>query len=175
MHGVNLADDGANLADDDADSTDDRVAQTPRQDVGRPKLSWQEFENIKAEGRMLLEIARESSFGVDRSAGSVASVGQTRQIVMELKWLQDRRALADRVTRLMQSGDPVKAVALVRKAQKDGRQCDMAWNRIIQYCSDRGHVLAAFRFYNDVSLDLVFLPPGHTAAMGDPAVTDVRC
>lgn len=116
---------------------------------------------------MLLEIARGSSHGQ-------ASVNH-RQIAIELKWLQDRRALADRVARLMQSGDPAKAVALVRQAQKEGRQCDMVWNRILQYCMDRGHSQAAFRFYNDVSVDLVFLSLGHAVARGDPAFKDVRC
>lgn len=104
---------------------------------------------------MLMTIASGASPGADAdaTARSPGAAGISRKVIeMEMKWLEDPRALADRVARLLQSGDPAKAAALVRHAQKSGMRCDVAWNNLLQYCMDRGHAQAAFKFYNDVSL-----------------------
>lgn len=77
-----------------------------------------------------------------------------KTLELELKWLADPRALADRVARILQSGDVAKAAALVRQAQRDGMSCGVAWNNLLQYFMDRGCTAAAFKLYNDVSISL---------------------
>lgn len=69
----------------------------------------------------------------------------------ELKWLNDPRKMADRVARILHSGNPALAAALVRAGTKQGLRCDVAWNHLLQYCMDQNHPQAAFKFYNDVS------------------------
>ena len=69
----------------------------------------------------------------------------------ELKWLNDPRKMADRVARILHSGNPALAAALVRAGTKQGMRCDVAWNHLLQYCMDQNHPQAAFKFYNDVS------------------------
>jgi hypothetical protein len=70
---------------------------------------------------------------------------------MELKWLNDPRTMADRIARILHSGDPALAAAIVRAGTKQGMRCDVAWNHILQYCMDQKNPQAAFKFYNDVS------------------------
>ena len=72
-------------------------------------------------------------------------------IDMELKWLNDSRKMGDRVARILHSGDPALAAAIVRAGTKQGMRCDVAWNHILQYCMDQKNPQAAFKFYNDVS------------------------
>lgn len=69
----------------------------------------------------------------------------------ELKWLNDPRKMADRVARILHSGNPALAAALIRAGTKQGLRCDVAWNHLLQYCMDQNHPQAAFKFYNDVS------------------------
>lgn len=125
---------------------------------------------------MLMAIAAGASPGADADATAkspgAASISR-KTIEMELKWLEDPRALADRVARILQSGDPAKAAALVRQAQKSGKKCDVAWNNILQYCMDRGHAQAAFKFYNDVSLATSCLEWG--CCGGNLPVRNMRC
>ncbi|KAJ6179610.1 hypothetical protein N7519_010071 [Penicillium mononematosum] len=68
----------------------------------------------------------------------------------ELKWLNDPRKMADRVARILHSGNPALAAALVRAGTKQGMRCDVAWNHLLQYCMDQNHPQAAFKFYNDM-------------------------
>ncbi|KXG54141.1 uncharacterized protein PGRI_072850 [Penicillium griseofulvum] len=68
----------------------------------------------------------------------------------ELKWLNDPRRMADRVARILHSGNPALAAALVRAGTKQGMRCDVAWNHLLQYCMDQNHPQAAFKFYNDM-------------------------
>lgn len=104
----------------------------------------------EAEGRMLMAIASGSSGS--RGGASISP----KKIEMEVKWLADPLALAYRVERLLQAGDPAMAAALVRQAQKNGQGCEVAWNNLMRYCMIRGHPNAAFKFYNDVSSDVTF-------------------
>jgi hypothetical protein len=79
----------------------------------------------------------------------------------ELKWLNDPRRMADRVARILHSGNPALAAALVRAGTKQGMRCDVAWNHLLQYCMDQNHPQAAFKFYNDVSFVVLCAPiPG---------------
>jgi hypothetical protein len=69
----------------------------------------------------------------------------------EMAWLQDPRELANRVGRLLSRGDSAAmAVDMVRKAQRDGMECMVAWNRLMTHCMRKGAPLAAFKFYNVV-------------------------
>lgn len=112
----------------------------------------------KEEGAMLMAIASASG---NRGISS-------RAIELEMKWLEDPRALADRVAQMLQAGYPAKAVALVRQAQKNGQSCEVAWNHLLRHCMARGHSKAAFKFYNDVSLGLksAFEPQGSAMLLG---------
>lgn len=84
------------------------------------------------------------------------SLGESRitpKIVnMELRWLNDPHKMADRIERILQSGEPALAAAIVRAGTKKGMRCDVAWNHLLQYCMDQQSPQAAFKFYNDVSL-----------------------
>ena len=72
-------------------------------------------------------------------------------VQMELKWLNDPRALADRVERALKSGHIALAAELTRAAQKENINSSVAWNHILSHSMVRGQTLAAFKFYNDVS------------------------
>ncbi|KAF9893876.1 hypothetical protein FE257_010046 [Aspergillus nanangensis] len=74
----------------------------------------------------------------------------SKVVEMELKWLQDPRALADRVARLLQAGDFALAAALVRGAQADRIECSVAWNHLMEHSLKKGNPKAAFKFYNDM-------------------------
>lgn len=133
-------------------------------------------EQARAEGQMLMAIAAGASPGADADATAKSPGAATisrKTIEMELKWLEDPRALADRVARILQSGDPAKAAALVRQAQKSGKKCDVAWNNLLQYCMDRGHAQAAFKFYNDVSLAVSVF--AWKCCGGEPRVQGYSC
>lgn len=72
-------------------------------------------------------------------------------IAMELKWVADPKHLADRVGRLLRTGDLAQAAALTREAQRRQMRSDGAWNHLMRYAMDKGYPEAAFKFYNDVS------------------------
>lgn len=110
-------------------------------------------EKRKQEERALMAIATGSNAedGVINDEIRGASFSR-KTINMELKWLEDPRDLADRVARILRSGDPGMAAALVRQAQKEGKRCDVAWNHLLSYCMQRGFPQVAFKFYNDVSV-----------------------
>lgn len=121
----------------------------------RAEMSNVQGLGLPAEGKLLMAIASGSSQDADAPAGSPGAGESSisyKSIQMELKWLEDPRALADRVARILRGGDPAKAAALVRQAQKEGKKCDVAWNHLLQYCMERGHPIAALKFYNDVSI-----------------------
>jgi hypothetical protein len=75
-----------------------------------------------------------------------------RALGKEMVWLKDPKALAIRVGRLLKlrSEGPAMAAAMVRRAQSEGMECAVAWNRLMSHCMGRGAPLAAFKFYNDV-------------------------
>ncbi|EAU38255.1 predicted protein [Aspergillus terreus NIH2624] len=74
----------------------------------------------------------------------------SKVVELELKWLKDPRALADRVARLLSADDVPLAAALVRSAQKERMECSVAWNHLLEYCMNKRAPRAAFKFYNDV-------------------------
>ncbi|KAE8353934.1 hypothetical protein BDV28DRAFT_132073 [Aspergillus coremiiformis] len=73
-----------------------------------------------------------------------------KTVEMELKWLQDPRALADRVAKLLSAHDVRLAVALVRGAEKESMECAVAWNHLLEYCLKRHNPEAAMKFYNEM-------------------------
>ena len=109
-------------------------------------------EKRKQEERALMAIASGSSAADGVINDEIRGASFSRKTInMELKWLEDPRDLADRVARILRSGDPGMAAALVRQAQKEGKRCDVAWNHLLSYCMQRGFPQVAFKFYNDVS------------------------
>lgn len=70
----------------------------------------------------------------------------------ELKWLTDPKKMANRVGQILHSGDPALAAAVVRTGTKYGMRCDIAWNLLLHYSFDQENPQAAFKFWNDVSL-----------------------
>ncbi|KAJ5176041.1 uncharacterized protein N7482_001918 [Penicillium canariense] len=110
-----------------------------------------EKDKRKQEERALMAIAGGSNAeDGEINDGKRGASFSRKTIDMELKWLEDPRDLADRVARILKSGDPAMAAALVRQAQKEGRRCDVAWNHLLSYCMERGFPQVAFKFYNDM-------------------------
>lgn len=76
----------------------------------------------------------------------------TKALDEEIRWLKDPMKLANRVLNLLiKDGQVEKAAALVRRAQKDGLNCIVAWNHLIDYEMQQGRTESALKFYNDVS------------------------
>lgn len=98
-------------------------------------------EGSENEAQLLLDIATGKE-----AARSVSP----KAVEMEIKWLKDPKELANRVARLLKGGKAAMAAALVRRAQKEGMECMVAWNHLMEHCMDRGAPVAAFKFYNDV-------------------------
>lgn len=98
----------------------------------------------------LLDIAAAGTSLKARGRADLTSRVNRKVVEMEIKWLQDPRALADRVARLLGAGNVALAAALVREAQKERMECSVAWNRLLEYCMENGRALAAFKFYNEV-------------------------
>ncbi|PTU19335.1 hypothetical protein P175DRAFT_0510603 [Aspergillus ochraceoroseus IBT 24754] len=71
-------------------------------------------------------------------------------VEMELKWLKDPRALADRIGMLLQADNIGLAAEIVRVAQSEKMECAVAWNHLIEYCMNKKNSAAAFKFYNDM-------------------------
>lgn len=112
-----------------------------------------DMEKRKQEERALMAIAAGSKAEDGEMNDEIRGASYSRKTIsMELKWLEDPRDLADRVARILRSGDPGMAAALVRQAQKDGMRCDVAWNHLLSYCMQRGFPQVAWKFYNDVSV-----------------------
>ena len=99
----------------------------------------------------LLEIAKAGTSLKPRDGPAVTSVSG-KVVQMELRWLKDPRALADRVARMLRSGNIALAADLVRTAQRQKMECSVAWNHLMSYSMEQGEPLAAFKFYNDVSI-----------------------
>lgn len=109
------------------------------------------------------QASQNGASGADDAGDEVAGTGTSQAPVEagikikpkivneELKWLQDPRKLGDRVARILHSGEPALAAAIVRAATKQGLRSDVAWNHLLQYCMDQQSPHAAFKFYNDVS------------------------
>ncbi|KAJ5896397.1 uncharacterized protein N7473_005796 [Penicillium subrubescens] len=110
-----------------------------------------DVEKRKQEERALMAIAAGSKSEDGEMNDEIRGASYSRKTIsMELKWLEDPRDLADRVARILQSGDPGMAAALVRQAQKDGKRTDVAWNHLLSYCMQRGFPQVAWKFYNDM-------------------------
>ncbi|KKK26485.1 hypothetical protein ARAM_000275 [Aspergillus rambellii] len=83
--------------------------------------------------------------------GEEGTVKVSAKVVeMELKWLKDPRALADRIGMLLQADNIGLAAEIVRVAQSEKMECAVAWNHLIEYCMNKKNSAAAFKFYNDM-------------------------
>ncbi|KAJ5087555.1 hypothetical protein N7456_011171 [Penicillium angulare] len=90
---------------------------------------------------LLMEIAQEKTQAVNR-----------KRVRLEMEWVKDPLLLATRVSSALRAGNPEMAARLAREAVKEspGDKYTVAWNRIFQYCMDRGHPKPALRFFNDM-------------------------
>ena len=108
----------------------------------------------KVHSNPLLLIAKAGSSKKVREEvpGVIRASLSDKMIVKELEWLQDPKDLANRVARLLKGdmADVASAAELVRRAQKDGIYCIVAWNHILQYMMEKQQPLAAWRMFNDV-------------------------
>ncbi|KAK2759429.1 hypothetical protein FQN54_002907 [Arachnomyces sp. PD_36] len=73
-----------------------------------------------------------------------------RVIQEEMRWLKDPAELAKRVATLLAKHQVEKAEALTIQAQKDGANCIVAWNHLIDFHMKKGRSDAAFKTYNDM-------------------------
>ncbi|KAI5293716.1 hypothetical protein KEM52_005281 [Ascosphaera acerosa] len=71
-------------------------------------------------------------------------------LLLELKWVRDRVALARRIEQLLAQGDYDKARELTKAAQKNSIDCVVAWNLIFEYLMGRNQPMVAFKLYNDM-------------------------
>ncbi|KAL1968597.1 hypothetical protein VTN77DRAFT_1807 [Rasamsonia byssochlamydoides] len=115
------------------------------------KLKDLEAENERKEESSAKPEEKEAELLQEIASGKNAACDVSSKAVdREIQWLKDPKELADRVARLLKGGDPAKAAALVRRAQKEGIECMVAWNHLMKHCMDRGAPLAAWKFYNDM-------------------------
>ena len=76
-----------------------------------------------------------------------------RRARMELKFLKDPLALADRIRSLLKDADapePAKAYSMVRIASRT-IQCTVAWNHVMDFEMSKGRISVAMKAYNEVS------------------------
>ncbi|KAJ5273150.1 hypothetical protein N7478_008275 [Penicillium angulare] len=111
------------------------VSSTPSQ-----KIFDRGFGHI-GDDDLLMEIAQEKTQAVNR-----------KRVRLEMEWVKDPLLLATRVSSALRAGNPEMAARLAREAVKEspGDKYTVAWNRIFQYCMDRGHPKPALRFFNDM-------------------------
>ena len=75
-----------------------------------------------------------------------------RRVRLELKYLKDPLALADRVRSLLKDTDvpdPAKAYSMVRIASRT-IQCTVAWNHVMDFEMSKGRISVAMKAYNEV-------------------------
>lgn len=142
-------------ADEESAAKDGTPEATPTPENANTQAS-KKPKPRKLDGDLILQIAKAGTSPKVREEEAEAVQGRLTKENMEweLKWLQDPKALADRVANLLRADDLATAAALARKAQKAKRRCLVAWNNILQYTIEKGHPMAAFRFFNDVGSSL---------------------
>lgn len=137
---------GVNVA-----SEDNVVDSAPAQKRDATKRPLRTQRSRDHDNQSLLEIAMAGTNRKVRDERIGSSISR-KAVEMELNWLADPKDLQARVARLLTAGDVAFAAELVRTAQIKRLECGVAWNRLLSYCMEKGNALAAFKFYNDVSL-----------------------
>jgi hypothetical protein len=132
-----------------ADSTANFEDDEPQQ---KRNPTWDKRKRFQ--DHVLLEIA---SGGAHPDGGPLADIVRRKVVKKELQWLQDPKALADRVAKILQADDFALAVAIVRGAQKENMECSVGWNHLLEYCMNKTQPKAAWKLYNEVSTFL--FPP----------------
>ncbi|KAF7177409.1 hypothetical protein CNMCM7691_005614 [Aspergillus felis] len=115
------------------------------EDESQRKPSW--GRQKRYQDHVLLEIA---SGGAHPDGGPLADIIRKKVVKKELKWLQDPKALADRVAKILQADDFPLAVAIVRGAQKENMECSVGWNHLLEYCMEKKQPKAAWSLYNEM-------------------------
>ena len=70
-------------------------------------------------------------------------------LIKELQFLNDPLKLAEHVVNLLRQKKALEAVDLVRAASR-AMPCTVSWNHIINDALNRGKVIGAVKFYNEV-------------------------
>ncbi|KAJ5787528.1 Pentatricopeptide repeat protein [Penicillium paradoxum] len=135
----------------ESEALDAEAAENDRYDyeASESKGSENEVSDDPEAEAEALEAARdesESHRGPPRGRSKITP----KIIDEELKWLTDPKNMANRIGRILHSGDPALAAAVVRAGTKKGMRCDVAWNLLLQYCYDQNNPQAAFKFWNDM-------------------------
>lgn len=137
----------ARLADAEEQSAADSTANFEDDEPPQKKKPiWDKRKRFQ--DHVLLEIA---SGGAHPDGGPLADVVRRKVVKRELQWLQDPKALADRVAKILQADDFALAVAIVRGAQKENMECSVGWNHLLEYCMNKKQPKAAWKLYNEVS------------------------
>jgi pentatricopeptide repeat protein len=125
-----------------ADSTANFEDDEPQQ---KRNQTWDKRKRFQ--DHVLLEIA---SGGAHPDGGPLADIVRRKVVKKELQWLQDPKALADRVAKILQADDFALAVAIVRGAQKENMECSVGWNHLLEYCMNKTQPKAAWKLYNEM-------------------------
>lgn len=137
-------------ADSTANFEDDEPHDKPQQ---KRNPVWDKIKRYQ--DHKLLAIA---GGGARPDGDPLADVVRRKVVKKELQWLQDPKALADRVAKILQADDFALAVAIVRGAEKQNMECSVGWNHLLEYCMNKKQPKAAWKLYNEVSGGVFFVP-----------------
>ncbi|EAL93374.1 hypothetical protein KXX35_004551 [Aspergillus fumigatus] len=129
-------------ADSTANFEDDEPHDKPQQ---KRNPAWDKRKRYQ--DHKLLAIA---GGGARPDGDPLADVVRRKVVKKELQWLQDPKALADRVAKILQADDFALAVAIVRGAEKQNMECSVGWNHLLEYCMNKKQPKAAWKLYNEM-------------------------
>lgn len=129
-------------ADSTANFEDDEPHDKPQQ---KRNPAWDKIKRYQ--DHKLLAIA---GGGARPDGDPLADVVRRKVVKKELQWLQDPKALADRVAKILQADDFALAVAIVRGAEKQNMECSVGWNHLLEYCMNKKQPKAAWKLYNEM-------------------------
>ncbi|KAI6838438.1 hypothetical protein KC340_g3815 [Hortaea werneckii] len=116
------------------------AAAPPASNQGNPYLNAAQLRH-QTQGDVI-------PFDHDRPATEVTTFDK-KALRKELEWLPDPVKFTEHVQYTLRCEKPMKALELVRLASKT-RQCTVAWNHVVNYNMQRGHLRDAFAVYNEM-------------------------
>ncbi|RMY36805.1 hypothetical protein D0866_03681 [Hortaea werneckii] len=116
------------------------AAAPPASNQGNPYLNAAQLRH-QTQGDVI-------PFDNDRPATEVTTFDK-KALRKELEWLPDPVKFTEHVQYTLRCEKPMKALELVRLASKT-RQCTVAWNHVVNYNMQRGHLRDAFAVYNEM-------------------------
>lgn len=73
-----------------------------------------------------------------------------RHAKLELQYIEEPYALAERSLLLLKNGEVDQALELVRMAGKNGMEATVSWNHILNTLTKAGHLHTAWKLFNEV-------------------------